>query len=584
MTHIPTSDSLYSVAILIDELKHEDGQRRLESMRSLTTIAKALGPQRTTDELLLFLNESLDDEDEVLLAMAEELGKFVPLVGGKEFLPRLLLPLESLATVEEGAVRSMAIKSLTIVSKEMPDADLQEHFVQLLRRLVQRDWFTSRISACALFEIVYPRVPDATKAELRGQFGVLCRDDTPMVRRAATASLATFSKVVDKDHAVAELLPLFSALAEDEQDSVKLLAVAAAVSFAEIVRGDAASTATVLETSLRLAADKSWRVRWASANSFEGLCAVLGADPAAKTRLVEAFVGLLQDQEAEVRTIAACNVSAVAVLFDPAMAVESFLPPVRSLATDGSKHVRESLAGVIMGLAHVFGKEKTIGLLLPLFLDLLQDSSPDVRLAIVAKLESVDKVIGIDLLSQSLLPALRELAQDSKWRVRSQVIDHIPSLAEQLGQEYFDANLADQAISWLSDDVYSIRELAAKNLRRLSEIFGAEWATKNVVPRVLEQVSHEQYLCRMTVLHSVEELNHVLSPDTVEASLVPAVLILAKDPVANVRFNVAKTLGRVGPKLSSSSAGKIKETLLSLSKDPDSDCKYYAAQALSAMG
>ena len=89
--------NLYSVAVLIDELKHEDVSLRLNSMRQLETIATALGPQRTREELLPFLNESVDDEDEVLLVLAEELTKFIGFVGGNEHLATILVPLESLA-------------------------------------------------------------------------------------------------------------------------------------------------------------------------------------------------------------------------------------------------------------------------------------------------------------------------------------------------------------------------------------------------------------------------------------------------------------------------------------------------------
>ena len=49
-------DSLYPVAVLIDELKNEDIQLRLNSIRRLSTIALALGPDRTREELIPFLN------------------------------------------------------------------------------------------------------------------------------------------------------------------------------------------------------------------------------------------------------------------------------------------------------------------------------------------------------------------------------------------------------------------------------------------------------------------------------------------------------------------------------------------------
>jgi serine/threonine-protein phosphatase 2A regulatory subunit A len=89
----------------IDELKSDDVSLRLTSIRRLSTIALALGPQRTRDELIPFLQDQLDDEDEILLALAEELGAFGEYVGGKEYAHLVLGPLENLAAVEETLVR-----------------------------------------------------------------------------------------------------------------------------------------------------------------------------------------------------------------------------------------------------------------------------------------------------------------------------------------------------------------------------------------------------------------------------------------------------------------------------------------------
>lgn len=111
-----SDDSLYPIAVLIDELKNEDiqvsldgglwpslssfhsltnpfycfpwtifeprvvvvvgVQLRLNSIKKLSTIALALGEERTRTELIPFLTETIYDEDEVLLALAEQLGTF----------------------------------------------------------------------------------------------------------------------------------------------------------------------------------------------------------------------------------------------------------------------------------------------------------------------------------------------------------------------------------------------------------------------------------------------------------------------------------------------------------------------------
>ena len=69
---------MYPIAILIDELKNEDVHLRLNSIKRLGTIASARGHYRTRTELIPFLNEScIDDEDEVLLALAQGLFFFI---------------------------------------------------------------------------------------------------------------------------------------------------------------------------------------------------------------------------------------------------------------------------------------------------------------------------------------------------------------------------------------------------------------------------------------------------------------------------------------------------------------------------
>ena len=50
------NDELYPIAVLIDELKHDDVILRLNAIHRLNTIALALGAERTRDELIPFLD------------------------------------------------------------------------------------------------------------------------------------------------------------------------------------------------------------------------------------------------------------------------------------------------------------------------------------------------------------------------------------------------------------------------------------------------------------------------------------------------------------------------------------------------
>ena len=65
-----------------------------------------LGKERTINELMPYIMDLMDDDEEVLIALAETLdGKFLEYVGGPLFAPHLFKPLEKLCEVEETTVR-----------------------------------------------------------------------------------------------------------------------------------------------------------------------------------------------------------------------------------------------------------------------------------------------------------------------------------------------------------------------------------------------------------------------------------------------------------------------------------------------
>jgi len=78
------------------------------------------------------------------------------------------------------------------------------------------------------------------------------------------------------------------------------------------------------------------------------------------------------------------------------------------------------------------------------------------------------------------------------------------------------------------------------------ERFGADWAQNAVVPKVLAMSRDTNYLHRMTCLFSVNVLAEACGAEITAKHLLPTVIGMASDGVANVRFNVAKTLKTIG--------------------------------------
>ncbi|KAK4059118.1 hypothetical protein Trihar35433_11214 [Trichoderma harzianum] len=612
------NDELYPIAVLIDELKHDDVLLRLNAIHRLSTIALALGAERTRDELIPFLDESVEDEDEVLVALSEELGNFIEYVGGPSWGHVLLSPLENLAAIEEPVVRDKAVESLNKICEELSPQQVEEFFIPLTIRLAKADWFTSKVSGCGLFTAPYKKVSPPVQEQLRQQFGLLVHDETPMVRRQAASNLAKFVKEMPPAIVIEEMIPLFQHLVSDDQDSVRLLTVEILIAIAEGVPKEQQASHGVLLTSLRnLIEDKSWRVSHSPVANPRLQIAKAVDEEVVSRDLVPAFVKLLKDNEAEVRTAIAGQIPGFCGLVDRQTLLNDIMSSVEDLVSDTSQHVRAALGTQISGLAPILGKQETIDHLLPMFLQMLKDEFPEVRLHIISKLELVNQVIGIDPLSVSLLPAIVNLAEDKQWRVRLAIIEYIPLLASQLGVKFFDEKLSNLCMGWLGDTVFSIREAATHNLRKLTEVFGVEWASEAIIPKVMTMGNHPNYLYRMTTCFAisllsfswVQTLASVVSIDVISKSILPMLDKMTEDDIPNIRFNVAKTysvlinaLQRLPEQgtlytIEQQGAGaapttpsprgqeliqqRIVPNLTKLQKDDDVDVRYYATQAVA---
>eukprot|EP00002_Diphylleia_rotans_P038030 TRINITY_DN8584_c0_g1_i1.p1 TRINITY_DN8584_c0_g1~~TRINITY_DN8584_c0_g1_i1.p1 ORF type:complete len:574 (-),score=111.35 TRINITY_DN8584_c0_g1_i1:338-2059(-) len=568
------AESASSVSALIEDLRSSVPESRLHAVRKLSEIAKALGSDRTREELIPFLQDCVDDE-EIALALAEELGGLLDLLGNVEHGGVLVAPLEALAGMEETAVRDKAVESLNKIANRVPASVVAEEIIPALRRMSFGDWFTSKAAACGMFATVYPKAGQ-WKGELRSIFQQLCRDETPIVRRAAASQLGALSKKFDKEH-LGDLVILLNKLGADEQDSVRLLSIEAAISLGEFFTPEENIT-KILPMIRSCCGDKSWRVRYMVADHFAEVAKAMGAE-ATKSELLSSFVKLLKDPEPEVKTAASFKISSFSALLPSDLVIKQILPCLQELSEDPSQHVRAALASVIVGMAGVLPRRDVTEHLMPLILQLLKDESPEVRLNLISKLESMNQSVGLDLLTKSLLPSIMGLAEDKTWRVRLAIIEQMPLVASLLGVKFFDEHFNNLCTSWLGDPVFAVREAATLNLRKFAEAFGLPWAKDNILPKVQMLSEHPNYLFRVMSFHAIQALYPVVTNEIITATFIPILARLANDPVPNIRFNVAKTVQSLSTLMSSSILQESKTIVSRLLKDEDRDVQYYAAQA-----
>lgn len=576
-----------------EEIRNENAAIKIGAANRLNLIASALGPQKTVNELVPYVvqvvqEEPLCNDEEFLFSMAKQYAVLSDYINGHDEM--LIAPLEYLAAQEETVIRDQAIQSLFSIVEKKPTL-VPEYLVPTLHRLATwTDFFTARVSACALFPIAYRYASADQKPGLRKAYTTLCSDDTPMVRRAAAHRMRDFFSVCDKQDLLADMIPVYRQLSqEDTQDTIRVACVHTTLVIATVLNAEENRQHT-LSVIKEAAEDRSWRVRLQVAKNFDKLCSAFGPEITA-SYLMTPFIQLMKDNEQEVRKEAVRVIEPCLTLHTPLTPEQlqtHILPQFQTLGLDSAQPVRAALAQVLGPVAKALGRDVTQRQLLSLISDLMKDEFNDVRLNIVSHAGLICEVLSVDGLVHSLLHTIQSLIMDNHWRIRQSVVDQVPKLAKLFGVEMFQTKLETLFLSSLRDSVYSVRKSAIEHLKDIAETFGAQWTKEHLLPKVVESYSQSSgYANRVTTLHVLPQISCVMTSDQIVQVIIPLLIKATKDSVPNVRFCACKiimwmieyhNLGAV------SINTVIRPTLLELEHDSDIDVQYYAQRALAVCG
>lgn len=575
-----------------EEIRNESAAIKIAAVNRLNLIASALGPAKTVNELIPYITQVIQEEplcndEEFLFSMAKQYAVLSDYIKGQD--EQLIQPLEHLAAQEETVIRDQAIQSLCEIVEKKPTL-VPEYLVPTLHRLATKsDFFTARVSACALFSTAYRHANDDQKAQLRKAYTALCADDTPMVRRAAANRMKDFVSVCEKQDLLNDMIAMYKQLSqEDTQDTIRVACVHATLVIAPMFNQEENRLHTV-QVVKEACEDRSWRVRLTIAKNFHLICDAFGPEITAN-HLMQPFIQLMKDNEQEVRkeavrVIEPC-LNNIKVPFTSEQLQTHILPQFQALGLDCGQMVRAALAMALGPVAKALGRDVTQRQLLSLISDLMKDEFHDVRLNIVSHAGLICEVLSVDGLVHSLLHTIQSLIMDNHWRIRQSVVEQVPKLAKLFGVEMFQSKLEALFLSSLRDSVHSVRSAAILNLKEISETFGSQWTVEHLLPKIVEQYSQSAgYANRVTTLDVLPQVSGVMTPDQIVQFILPLLIKATKDTVPNVRFCACRSLAWMMEHHTLGSTAintVIKPTLTELEHDSDIDVQYYAQRALEA--
>eukprot|EP00922_Rhytidocystis_sp_ex-Travisia-forbesii_P035055 GHVS01052049.1.p1 GENE.GHVS01052049.1~~GHVS01052049.1.p1 ORF type:complete len:591 (+),score=82.87 GHVS01052049.1:141-1775(+) len=522
-----------------------------------------MGPEKTREELIPFLLAQDEEDDDVLVALAETLPSLLDAVGGPAFMDSSLFTLfTEILTLRDTATRSKAVLSFCEVVR-----NCTSHIEEALAKLTELAESTIdelRMAFCESMPICLeilggvceePRSEDFGLArQLMEAYLATAEDDAALVRRAAAANLprliraarwrgTEFAVRVDD---LCSLVDRFSCPSEQEQ--IRILGVYACEAAAAC--GNPQLQSSVMKVLPGLAEDESWRVRYAVAETMPKLGICLKGEQFERS-LLPLYRQLLSDRDANVKSVAILKMpEVVKSCADPEELIKSVAAQIWLHECESeSASVKLAVADVMKALPSLCNQAATVNHVLPVIIKMLRDPVPEIRVRVLECIPSLAGVVDIAYMKEVLAPALKDLCDedDESWRTRISVVQLVPFLCAKLSMDVMRTEGLWQLVSEaLRDKVYVVRENAGKVLVSLAMQYGEQWVKANVLPELEILRNSEKYTLRMDAIVHATNLMKVVSVDFVRDHIMQKhFLDMHLDNVPNVRFNVAKALLQV---------------------------------------
>ncbi|EPB78712.1 HEAT repeat protein [Ancylostoma ceylanicum] len=406
--HDESDDSLYPIAVLIDELRNEDVHLRLNSIRKLSTIALALGVERTRNELIQFLTEYCHSGD-WFTSRTSACGLFS--VAYPRVSPAIKAELRSrrdlvrpvlsgLIDDKSWRVRFMVAEKLTeiqdAIGEEMTMTELVPAFTNLLKdpegevrgaAAQKLNTFCANLKKSARESAILNNILPVVKE--------LVTDPNQHVKTELAGVIMGLAPLVGKENTISQLLPIYMQLLKDSTAEVRLNIISSLDKVNDVI-GASQLSQSLLPAIVELAEDGKWRVRLAIVQFMPLLAAQLGQQ-FFDEKMLPLCLNWLCDHVYAIREAATVILTELAGKFGGEWATKNIMPKVLTLSKDLNYLHRMTCLFCLNSLAEAVGPEQTAKEIMPVIKELSEDNVPNVRFNVAKGLLKIGKVVDARL-------------------------------------------------------------------------------------------------------------------------------------------------------------------------------------------
>lgn len=589
-------DKLSELDRVVRYVNSSIGLQRLVHVKMIAGVAASFSFEQIVDSLVpLFPTIAKDAEPSIRRVFAAQLPmianrclKIGKDSGYRVLVDKILPIVATLLEDEKAEIRQTASSALVDISSMVTAEDLGIYVLTIILSLAHDDSNEEmRITASVLFNLL----ADTLGEDLCKQFVIpevvsLAEDPGFRVRKTIALNFQHICKVGGEHELFERLMPAFVRLSKDDMFRVRRSCADSLASISEFVSEDI-RIGVLVEIYLRLAQDPSKLVKQ-SIMQQSGMFIASLPSRVVNSTILDIYISLayspLRDQQADDELKKYCAYSFPGVL--QAIGAERWAEirqVYHSLVQSQIPAVMHTLGLSLHVVARLLGERIVEEELVPVFEEMIQDSDV-VRLGIIKYLAEFLVLLSVPC-RVSYLPLLNDLLQSANplnWRLRESLANQLSSLMDLLPAQNLFGTLFPLTMALLQDPVFMVRRASYDGVVRMimvlyinlespllpppqgttnadsvdlagmvkgkTEVKDSELGKSSAkylasVARAINALTFsESYQQRQAWAELSLALLREIPQHIFEMYFVESLILLASDPVPNVRIAAAQTL------------------------------------------
>ena len=568
-------DQITSISLL-EDLQSQDNKTKINAIHNLTNISLALGCEATRKELLPYLKNCInnEEEDEILIELAKILSNFLTCIGGIKYINELLNIFEVILSIDEPGIRKEAINSLKNILNQIGNIkDIEKELMNLINKFYSSDDVNQKLSALNIIILVYQNLEESNKKTVINFLENFSNSNNLSIRKELISELIKITKYLNIDI----IKKFIDTLIKDENENIKIDIINLILSLKE--HKDLLQIIDyIYDLIQKLSEDLNFKVRLSLINNLPEILNFPKITYNFKQLVLNIYIKFLEDNEDQIRNACCLNLEEITKLLINEINFNKLLQNLIKIAKDQKTFVRNSLAENIFKICPLLNKKQLNEIIFPMFNDLINDENFDIRINLINNIINLSKNSDLNninnFITDKIIPSIIEISQNKSWRIRHKIINIIPNF---VNQKNFMKDIFPICLNYLTDHVFDIRNEGSKLLCNIYKDMNNSEFENKLIEKLNSMSNLTNYLIRNTcvifIKYFIEKINEKIYFDFFQKKLIFLVYKLSNDKISNVRMNCAFILNKVKncDFENKSNNDKIQKLIDKLKKDDDRD-------------